>query len=78
MAGLMQVLKASIDLVLTDEPIFYVDGGFARNGVFMQLLRQLYPTKRVQMLEVPQATALGALMHLEQGEAHKQTRLLFT
>lgn len=78
MAGLMELLKTSIDLVSTDESLFYVDGGFARNGVFMQLLRQHYPAKRVQMLEVPQATALGALMHLEQGEAHKQTRLLFT
>jgi L-fuculokinase len=29
-------------------------------------------------LEVPQATALGALVHLEQGEAWKKTQLLFS
>lgn len=78
MQGLMNILNVSIDLVGTGEKLFYVDGGFARNPLFMALLKKHYPTCTVQTLEVPQATALGALMHLEQGEAQKQTRLLFT
>ena len=78
MQGLMNILTVSIDLVCSGERTFYVDGGFARNPLFMGLLRKHFPDKTVQMLEVPQATALGALMHLEQGEAQKQTRLLFT
>ncbi|WP_234734713.1 FGGY-family carbohydrate kinase [Tellurirhabdus bombi] len=78
MHGLMDVLQASIELVQKGERTFYVDGGFARNPLFMQMLAQRFPGRKIRTLEVPQATALGALMHLEQGEARKQTHLLFT
>jgi len=78
MQGLMTILQASIELIGRGERTFYVDGGFARNPLFMQMLGQRFPGRQICTLEVPQATALGALMHLEQGEASKQTRLLFT
>ena len=76
--GLLLLLKTSIDLVRQNEQIIYVDGGFARNPLFMQGLAALYPGVSIRTLEVPQATALGALIHLEQGDARKKTAPLFT
>ena len=70
--GLVGILQTSIDLVRQDEQTIFVDGGFARNPLFLQLLAEAYPTATVQMLEVPQATALGALLNLEDGVAHQQ------
>lgn len=76
--GLVNLLALSIDLIRQDEPTIFVDGGFARNALFLQALRERYAGVAVRTLEVPQATALGALLHLEQGEAHKKTSPLFT
>ncbi|OON66501.1 FGGY-family carbohydrate kinase [Hymenobacter sp. CRA2] len=76
--GLMDILTESIKLVYQDEQIIYVDGGFARNPLFMQVLGWNFPQADIRTLEVPQATALGALTHLEQGEAWTKTQLLFT
>ncbi|KUG09139.1 FGGY-family carbohydrate kinase [Solirubrum puertoriconensis] len=76
--GLMDILTESINLVRQDERIIYVDGGFARNPLFMQVLSWNFPQCDIRTLEVPQATALGALTHLEQGEAWTKTQLLFT
>ncbi|MGI4884044.1 MAG: FGGY-family carbohydrate kinase [Janthinobacterium lividum] len=75
--GLLLLLKASIDLVRQGEQIIYVDGGFARNPLFMQGLAGHYPGTQVLALEVPQATALGALLHLQQGYANKKTEPIF-
>ncbi|WP_165699434.1 FGGY family carbohydrate kinase [Hymenobacter jejuensis] len=77
MHHLVRRLKQSIDLVRQDEDTLFVDGGFARNPVFMQMLQRHYPAVEVRTPEVPQATALGALIHLEQGEAQKKTEALF-
>jgi sugar (pentulose or hexulose) kinase len=38
-----------------------VDGGFAKNTVFMALLQRAFPTMTITTAEVPQATAIGAL-----------------
>ncbi|QDA59433.1 FGGY-family carbohydrate kinase [Hymenobacter jejuensis] len=78
MQGLMSILKESISLVRQNERMIYVDGGFARNPLFMQTLACQFPDAKIRTLEVPQATALGALIHLEQGEALKKTQLLFS
>jgi L-fuculokinase len=77
MHGLINLLLESIHLVWQGEKIIYVDGGFARNPLFMQTLSWNFPKAEIRTLEVPQATALGALVHLEQGEAWKKTQLLF-
>lgn len=77
MRGLMSILVESIGLIDQGERTLYLDGGFARNPVFQQLLNYHFPDRTIDTLNIPQATALGALMHVEQGEAHKQTRLLF-
>jgi L-fuculokinase len=78
MHGLINILLESIHLVWQGEKTIFVDGGFARNPLFMQTLSWNFPKAEIRTLEVPQATALGALVHLEQGEAWKKTQLLFT
>ncbi|KAA9331674.1 carbohydrate kinase [Hymenobacter busanensis] len=78
MHGLIDILKESINLIRQDEKILYVDGGFARNPPFMQVLSWHFPELDIRTLEVPQATALGALSHLVQGEAWSKTQPLFT
>jgi sugar (pentulose or hexulose) kinase len=42
----------------------FVDGGFARNAIFLQMLKKKLPGKKLFTSKVPQATALGALIHL--------------
>jgi glycerol kinase len=42
----------------------YVDGGFSRNSIFMRLLAERYPGRRVYSATVSQASALGAAMIL--------------
>lgn len=67
--GLVDILAASIRLVRQDEKTIFVDGGFARNPLFCQLLGEAFPDAAVCVLQVPQATAFGALLHLERGLA---------
>jgi L-fuculokinase len=75
--ALVNRLRTTIDLVRQSENTIFVDGGFARNPLFMQYLSRHYPNVQIRALEVPQATAIGALVHLEQGEARKKTQSLF-
>ncbi len=63
--GLINLLKISIDLVDTKEvKHFFIDGGFAANKLFVYFLQQLFPQKEIKAVEFPQATALGAYLHL--------------
>lgn len=78
MYALVKRVKDAIDLVRHNEEALFVDGGFARNPLFMQYLSRHYPGVDIRTFEVPQATAIGALCHLEQGEARKKTRPLFS
>lgn len=64
-AHLVTLLKISIQLV--DVPrvkTFFVDGGFARNTVFMNVLAYYLYQKKVVASYLPQSTALGAFLHL--------------
>ena len=65
MRGLMDILKVSIKLVDNAVPTFFIDGGFARNAIFISMLKNDFPHKNIKMLDVPQATALGALLFLK-------------
>ena len=65
MRGLMDILKISIGLVDNAVPTFFIDGGFARNAIFMGMLKYDFPHKNIKTLDVPQATALGALLFLK-------------
>jgi L-fuculokinase len=77
MYSLVRQVGARIGLVRQNGEVLFVDGGFARNPLFMQFLGRLFPEVAIRTLEVPQATAIGALIHLEQGEARKKTQPLF-
>lgn len=54
----------STNLVLRESPVrrIFVDGGFSRNEIFMQMLAASFPELEVFAAEVPQATALGAAL----------------
>jgi sugar (pentulose or hexulose) kinase len=54
-----------IKLVLTDQTDYlYVDGGFSKNIIFMQMLKIAFPMLKIFAAEVGQSTALGAAIVL--------------
>ena len=55
--------KASTELVM-NSPVkhLYVDGGFSRNRIFMQLLANAFPNLEVHAAEMSQGSALGAAL----------------
>ena len=50
--------------VIYNSPVkqLFVDGGFSKNSIYMNLLAEAYPTMAVYAASVPQASALGAAM----------------
>ncbi len=65
MRGLLNILVSSFKKV--DMPMIntvFVDGGFARNPVFMQMLKKKLPGKRFITTTVPEATAFGSLINM--------------
>jgi sugar (pentulose or hexulose) kinase len=54
----------STQLVLNDSPVkrLFVDGGFSRNAVYMNLLAMAFPQLEVYAASMAQATALGAAL----------------
>jgi sugar (pentulose or hexulose) kinase len=58
----------STNLVIKDTSVttIYVDGGFSRNEIYMQLLAAIYPAMRVYAATIPQASALGAAMAMHE------------
>jgi len=56
--------KHSLNLILegTDVKRIFVDGGFGKNKLYMQLLAESFPQFEVSAASVPQATALGAAL----------------
>ena len=44
--------------------VILVDGGFARNAVYMGMLARAFPGTQVEAASLPQASALGAAMAL--------------
>jgi L-fuculokinase len=65
MRGLMDILTISIKLVDNGVKTFFVDGGFARNILFMDMLKSDFKDKIVKTLDVPQATALGGVLRVK-------------
>ncbi len=65
--GLTELLFISLELVgVQDVSSLYIDGGFARNPIFTRLIAQRYPNHKVHTSELPQATSLGAALHVTQ------------
>ncbi len=63
--------KRSTDLVYNDKvKKIFVDGGFAKNETYMQLLAEAYPQTEVFAASVSQATAMGAAMALHKDWNH--------
>jgi len=65
---LIRMLAVSVRLADSGVPTLYVDGGFARNGIFMQLLANEFPGKQVYTSQLPQATAIGAALYVRQDD----------
>lgn len=64
MINLVAQQYRSTQLVLegTEAKRIFVDGGFSRNAVFMNLLAIAFPDKEVYAAHMPQATAMGAAL----------------
>ena len=62
----LQVISTNLVLQHTTKKLF-VDGGFSKNPIYMNLLAAAYPTKEVYSTYVAQATAIGAAIAV-----HKQ------
>lgn len=69
MRGLVNLLLQSFRRVdMPEISTVFVDGGFARNNIFMQMLKKKLPNKRIISSTVPEATAFGSLIYLLQPE----------
>jgi sugar (pentulose or hexulose) kinase len=56
--------KISTDLVIYNAPVkkLFVDGGFGKNEIYMNLLAKVFPEMEIYAASVAQATALGATL----------------
>jgi len=63
---LIHLQLASTQLVLNDSPVkrIFVDGGFSKNSIYMNLLAIVFPTIEVFAASMAQATAMGAALTL--------------
>ncbi len=62
-SDLIQKQKESTDLIMQDNiKSIFVDGGFSKNTIFMQLLAMIYPKHKVYSADLHQATSLGAAL----------------
>ena len=63
---IVQLQIASTKMVIHNSPVkkIFVDGGFSKNPIFMNLLAEAFPKIEVYAAEVSQATALGAAVVL--------------
>ncbi len=59
-----QVIATQLVLEGTEVKRIFVDGGFSKNSVFMNLLAAAFPGIEVFAATVPQASALGAALSL--------------
>ena len=57
-----QVLSTRLAIGKTRIQRIFVDGGFSKNEIFMNLLAEAFPELEVFAAEVAQATAIGAAM----------------
>lgn len=60
----------SINLIISandDTEILYVSGGFARNPIFLNLLKEYFTEKTVYTSEIDNASALGAALVIAEG-----------
>lgn len=67
-ADLVEQQVKSTSLVLKNSPVksIFVDGGFGKNPIYMNLLAQYFPGKNVYAASVSQATAIGAALAIHE------------
>lgn len=63
-ADIMEQQKASTHLAIQDTAVkrIFVDGGFSKNPIYMNLLAKAFPNFEVYAASVAQATAIGAAL----------------
>lgn len=67
MFHLLRKQKQAVDLVITKNiKRIFVDGGFSKNSLFMNMLAALYPDKEVFAATIAQSTALGSALVIHQ------------
>lgn len=60
---IIQQQKKALEMIHSESVSnFYVDGGFCKNALFMQLLANVFSTKKVYAVSMAQGTALGAAL----------------
>ncbi len=66
--NLVDMQIQSTNLILLNSPVksIYVDGGFSKNEIFMQILANKYSSYNVYAAAAPNASALGAAMVLHE------------
>lgn len=64
MIALVNQQKTSTNLVIQNLPVkkIFVDGGFSKNSIFMNLLAKAFPETEVYAASMAQASALGAAL----------------
>jgi len=64
MASIIEQQVISTNLVLAGTPVrkIFVDGGFSKNPIYMQLLADNFPGIEIYAASIPQASALGAAL----------------
>lgn len=70
---IMQLQKISTQLVIQDTGVkrIFVDGGFSKNPVYMNLLASAFPALEVFAANVAQATSVGAALAIHKHWNHK-------
>jgi sugar (pentulose or hexulose) kinase len=73
MLDIIDQQKQSTGLVLKDSPVkrIFVDGGFSKNAVYMNLLANAFNDMEVYAASMAQATAIGAAMAIHQSWNNK-------
>jgi len=58
---------ASTQLVLDGTPVkrIFIDGGFSKNSIYMNLLASIFPDKEIFAASMAQATAVGAALSID-------------
>jgi sugar (pentulose or hexulose) kinase len=66
MAYLLRLQKRSTELALGNGQVkkIFVDGGFSRNRIFMQLMARSFPQMELYAASLAQASALGAALSI--------------
>jgi sugar (pentulose or hexulose) kinase len=59
-----QIKSTRLVLIGTSVKKIYIDGGFSKNSIYMNLMAEAFPDNEVYAASIPHATALGAALVL--------------